>query len=330
MKICFLSNGTIQYGSYRIWVHDLNNNFAKLGYFSQINPTKLESFNVIIFGKDYITNISKIHKKYPDKIYGAINIENKNKDFYSFIDFVIVGSVEEKDSLLKFCKNIFIYPLIENMYLNVTRKVHVPKKKITLGYHGNTVHLNHLSLGFNTAIKKIIQNYPNLHFKLVCITNSFNHWQKKNYPEMEIELIKWNLQTIRSSFKNIDIGIIPTISDVIKKNSHEPLIGKYDSDITIRFKNKSNIGRALVFFQFGIPVIADYTPSNMSILGDEEQNGFAVLSHEGWYYAIEKLLDDKLRNQISNNAFKTYQNLYNPDKWSDRIWNQIKNIAPSQ
>ena len=104
-------------------------------------------------------------------------------------------------------------------------------------------------------------------------------------------------------------------------------IGKYNSDINIRFKNKSNNGRALVFFQLGIPVIADYTPSNMHILGDE-QNGYAVLSSYGWYNALEKLLCEKKRQEIANNAYNEYQKKYNHLKWSKKLYKEIKNIVP--
>lgn len=335
MKICFVSNGNINYGSYRIWVNDLNNNLNHLGYTSKINPDDPENYDVIIFGKKI--NVDKVLpsyvKKYNNKKYGWINAPNDKNVFTKYcrnnLNFIIVGSIEEKDTLLNYSKNVFIYPLIENMYLNVKRKKHIKKNEIIIGYHGNSVHLNHLNLSFNEAIKKIKEEYKDiLKIKLLVITKSLNYWKKQNRPNINIEYIKWDLKTIKKSLMNIDIGIVPNISYLkTEHNEYDDHIGKYNSDISIRFKNKSNNGRSLVFFQIGIPVIADYTPSNMHILGDEK-NGFAVLSSGGWYNAIKTLICEKKRQEISDNAFNEYKKKYNCLKWTKKIYDEIKNIVP--
>ena len=331
MKICFISNGNINYGSYRIWVNDLNNNFNHLGYTSKINPDDPENYDTIIFGKNInVDNVlSSYKKKYPNKKYGWINAPNQNKKCYSTLDFIIAGSIEEKDSLLKYVKNIFIYPLIENMYINVERKKHYKKKEIIIGYHGNCVHLNHLHLSFNKAVEKIKEKYKNIYkIKLLVITNTLNNWKQKNRPNIDIEFKKWNIKTIRNDLMDMDIGIVPTISHF--KNNHKDFdnsVGKYNSDISIRFKNKSNNGRSLVFFQLGIPIIADYTPSNMHILGDEK-NGCAVLSMNGWYNALEKLLCENKRQEMANNAYKEYQMKYNCLEYTKKLYEELKNIVP--
>ena len=93
MKICFISNGkNLNYGSYRIWVNDLNNNFNHLGYKSNINPNDPENYDIIIFGKNVpVDDILPIYKKkYTNKKYGWINAPNENKKCYSIIDFIIV------------------------------------------------------------------------------------------------------------------------------------------------------------------------------------------------------------------------------------------------
>jgi glycosyltransferase involved in cell wall biosynthesis len=335
MKICFISNGNINYGSYRIWVNDLNNNLNHLGYTSKINPQDPENYDIIIFGKNI--NVSKVLpsyvNKYNNKKYGWINAPNDKNIFTKYcidnLNFVIAGSIEEKDTLLKYNKNVFIYPLIENMYLNVKRKKHIKKNEIIIGYHGNIVHLNHLNLSFNKAVEKIKEKYKNIYkIKLLVITNSLNNWGEKNRPNIDIEFKKWDLKTIKNDLINIDIGIVPTISYF--KYDHKDFdnsIGKYNSDICIRFKNKSNNGRTLVFFQLGIPVIADYTPSNMHILGDEK-NGYAVLSSNGWYNAIENLICENKRQEIANNAYKEYKMNYDCLKWTEKLYKEIKNIEP--
>ncbi len=248
MKICFISNVNINIGSYRIWINDLNYNLNQLGYNSKINPENIEEYNIIIFGKnsDIDNKLPIFHKKYKNKKYGYINPPNENKNFYNYLDFFIVGSIEEKDSLLKYNKNIFIYPLIENMYLNVNKKIHIDKNEIIIGYHGNSAHLNSLKIGFNPAIEKLKKIY---NIKLLCITNSLHYWKQENRPNINIEFIKWNIKTIKEDLLKIDIGIIPNITYTNKDfldNKH--VIGMYSTDKLIRFKNKSNNGRSLVFF----------------------------------------------------------------------------------
>ena len=71
--------------------------------------------------------------------------------------------------------------------------------------------------------------------------------------------------------------------------------GKWKTDYLFRFKNKCNNGRSLVFFWLGVPVIADFSPSNGHILGAGDC-GFMAHSKDGWLHALRKLKDSKIRN----------------------------------
>ena len=105
------------------------------------------------------------------------------------------------------------------------------------------------------------------------------------------------------------------------------MLGKYATDMKIRFKNKSNIGRLLVLAQCGIPVVADITPSNMHILGNPD-NGFAVITEDGWYNALYQLCEDhELRNIISKNAYDEVKRLYNPYIWADKLYKNIVKLC---
>ena len=93
----------------------------------------------------------------------------------------------------------------------------------------------------------------------------------------------------------------------------------------VRFKNKSNAGRAFVFHQLGIPVVADLTPSNLHILGNPK-NGFCVLSTNGWLKAFRKLKDYKVRQEIANNAKDEFDRLYDPIIWAKDLYEEIRKI----
>jgi len=63
----------------------------------------------------------------------------------------------------------------------------------------------------------------------------------------------------------------------------------------------------------------------MHIFADPD-NGYAVLSEEGWYLAMKELVDYKRRNFISQNAFKEYKEKYNPSKWAKLLVRNIKKL----
>ena len=325
MKICFIRRGSInmQRGSYRIWVNDLNHYFNKVGIESIIKPENYDNYDIHIYGK----NNYKIKNK--NKINGIINPDaDCNLDKLSLFDFIIVGSLEEKDSLIKYHDNIFIFPLIEKMYLNVKPKEHKKKDEIIIGYHGNQNHLNHLTLGLDKALERLNDKF---NIKLIYLCSNNEEW-KDGIPNIKKQFIKWELDNIKNTILSFDIGIIPNISEYYNDNDLDENIelGKYNTDIKVRFKNKSNNGRLLVLAQCGIPVVADMTPSNMHVLGNPD-NGFAVLSSEGWYKALYKLCESyELRNFVSKNAYNEVRRLYDPYKLAKKLYDNILTVKKNK
>lgn len=340
MNIIFIAKKDINRGSYRIWINDLNH------YLKKANPsikTQIIDINnlinaqtapnsIIIIDKALIDSIiirqyCEKYKKYKKcKIY-VINPPAIKKEIYKIADGFIVGSIEEKDSLMKYKSNIIIFPLIEKIFNNPRRlKEHQDKKTIIIGYHGNPNHLNHLNLGCSRAINRISEKFKDYNFRMIVITNNIKGWViGKPTNNIPIDYKKYNLETIEDDLLKIDIGIMPNISSYKckhKTNNYDNILGKYETDIEIRFKNKSNNGRALVFHQLKIPVIADYIPSNLHILGDPK-NGYAVCSEEGWYHAFKELLDYKRREFISENAYNEVKAKYNPEIWARELLEKL-------
>ena len=149
------------------------------------------------------------------------------------VDFIIVGSIEEKESMIKYNKNCFIFPLIERMYLNKELKIHNKKDNIIIGYHGNSLHLNHMKIGLKSALEKLSKE---INIKLIYICETNKNWVE-GIPNISVQYIKWDLKTIENDIRKFDIGIVPTISEFSFKNSNKTdILGKYHSDINIRFK----------------------------------------------------------------------------------------------
>ena len=72
---------------------------------------------------------------------GIVNPPNDDRmlEFKDILDFCILGSVEERDSLLKYVNFCIYYPLIEIWFSKI--KKHTEKDQLVIGYHGNREHL---------------------------------------------------------------------------------------------------------------------------------------------------------------------------------------------
>jgi hypothetical protein len=312
----------VSIGSYRIWIHDLKKYLNSMGIHVSINDSfdNVREGEVIIFGKSDIKKAKTCKKKYPKNIIGIIN--PKGGKVYD-VDFIITGSIEEKDSL-SVNKNVFIFPLIEDRYRNIRIKRHSKKKCLVLGFHGSYTHLSK----FNPHLKKALEEFSNEHeiiLKIITDNSSFK-WVKGRPDIKSIESIAWDSDTFTRELLECDIGLIPNMVDIkpfLKKTSIDD--GLYDTDYFIRMKNKSNSGRMFVFMQHGIPVIADITPSNLHILGNPD-NGFAVFSKNGWLNSFRKLSNEKERVDMSLNALSAFNELYDPIEWARKLAKQIEGI----
>jgi len=123
-----------------------------------------------------------------------------------------------------------------------------------------------------------------------------------------------------------DIGLLPNttrINDYELKYSMD--FGLYETDYLIRFKNKSNAGRAFVFHQLGIPVVADLTPSHFHILGNPD-HGYIVCDKNGWLKAFRELSSTEQRNRIARDAKAEFDRLYNPRTWATKLHQQINEL----
>ena len=320
MSICFIcASADNKIGSHRIWVNDLCHYFKEMGIKCKINIPNPQDYDIHIYSKNTFGKL-----KYPDKINGCINPPADKKHELRKYDFIIVGSIEEKDSMMKSVSNVFIYPLIEKMYMDVTPKVHTPKEQIVIGYHGNPNHLNHFHLGLKQALEKLKTKF-NILLRFTCANK---HEWLLGKPDIPMEFVKWNLKEITKTIQSFDIGVVTNISEFEQNKGLVTQLekGLYNTDYIIRFKNKSNNGRILVLAQCGIPIVADITPSNLHLLGDPD-NGFACLSKEGWYDALYKLCEDhELRNFVSQNAYREFHRLYEPRKWAEKLYKNILNI----
>jgi hypothetical protein len=327
-KVLFIaSNHKITTGSFRIWVNDYNGYFKSLGIPSKITnkprESEIKEHDIIILGKGRFQNkrvFNDIKKSHPNKIIGAITPPPKlNLPF----DFAMAGSLEEADSL-SFHKNVIINAHIESMYLDAKIKIHEKKELLKICFHGWTHHLASFGPNLKYALEEF-EKEQNIELLIVSEKESPN-WTTGRPNIKNIKTKLWNFDSIKSDIQSCDIGIIPGIHDATEKlDSIDEKNGKFKTDYLFRFKNKCNNGRCLVFFQLGVPVIADFSPSHGHLLGTGDC-GFMAHSKSGWLHSLRKLKNHKTREQISINAYNKVKLEYDPIIWAQKYYDSLCEI----
>lgn len=224
-------------------------------------------------------------------------------------DFLVVGSLEQRDEQLKYNPNIFIYYMFPD--IKSVQKTHQQKKTTIIGYHGNKEHLFNLQPHVTEAMSRISTRHD-IEFWAMYNIEKLGRWNPRFSEKVTMKHIQWSPDNYTKFLAKCDVGIvnnaIPTPPDK-RHIINQPLTRYFGlnlrpyraRDTRIRFKYSSNPGRIYVFSQLGIPVISDFVPS-MSQLIRDEHSGFIVNSSSGWSWAMDRLISDPaLRQRFSDN-----------------------------
>jgi hypothetical protein len=330
MKVNFFTlNNNENSGSYRIWVRDLSRTFNELSLESKI-ITRIEDIesdiDTLIMCKSAYKFSKECRKKVGKKVkIGAINIDRKY--ICKEIDFVIVGSPEEYASISSY-HNVFIYPLIERKFENVERKYHSKNTDVLkVCFHGHYPHLFKFEPFLREAIELYNDNIKKIELNVITGHKDFN-W-KIGRPNVKINMFDYN-NNISSLIKENDIGVVPNVSDIrlfakgIEKVTDTNL-GLYETDYFMRYKNKTNAGRSYVFYQHGIPVIHDLSPSSFELM---KTTGYHICAHDtkSWIRELTRLTDYSFREAISKSYFDNFKTHYNPLKLGKKLIDNIEEI----
>lgn len=338
MKIFFLKRGNEKLGSNRIYIDNLSKWVSKEKTIVSKSSTIKPNFDVYILSKySSLKDVSLIRKINPDKkvLCGLIhptNLTFSGKRLLEQVDFIIVGSIEEKDFYINFKNNVIRFPQLEDIKLK--KKYHKFKKIINIGYHGNLEHLEEMSASTKRALERISDQY---NIKLTVIYDqSLGRWVKGR-PNINIEEINWSFNNLVKNVSQFDIGIVPCTNNFFLDgpNTKINLLSYFlkfftggknrrINDYILRFKATSNAGRSFVFHQLGIPVIADFWPSHFEILGNP-RCGMLAHSENGWYDSLRRLIESSnLRQEIAENALEYFKTNYDSKIWTENFINQIK------
>lgn len=222
-------------------------------------------------------------------------------------DFLVVSSIEQRDFFLRYNQNIFIYLMFPDV--PALSKEHQTSAKILIGYHGNKLHLNSMT-HLSQALDALSAKYP-LEFRAIYDVQGLGQWRKNRPQKCLVKDIQWKKESFLSDLNQCDIGVAPEGRAINAKRGKffsrfvssifNNWPGYNKDDYLIRFKYSANPGRIYVFSQAGLPVVADFTPSNCQII-QNGWSGYLVYAKEGWYNALEQLiLSFTLRQEMSDN-----------------------------
>ena len=335
MKVYFLTAGDPQLSVNRIYIENMARWLSK--YCEQIGRGNIieSGYDVYICSKySDVRDIKKLRNKNPNSIIGIVHPSDANRHVSAkmlLADFFLVGSIEEHDYYNYYCSNIFRFPQIEE--IDVKRRVHCDRSPLLIGYHGNLEHLNESSRVLKSALERLHKNHP---IKMIVVYNQQLGKWKKGKPNVPIEFIDWTFDNMVREMSKVDVGIVPCVNDSFldrnRNNSGElsKIIKRLNgrvSDYSLQFKNNANNGRALVFHQLGIPVVADFWPCHFEILSSEE-NGYLAHSEESWYLSLSKLANSsEIRQSTANNAYEVSKLKYDPLIWAKKFYEYLKKIS---
>ena len=257
---------------------------------------------IMVMTYDHL-EIKRIRIDYPNIKIGIIDPRDYSvSESVKLCDFIIVDSIEMEDYWRKAKKQIFRY--VEYPHISPRYKDYNKSNKITIGYHGNQVHIHTMENNITPALSNLGKNHD---IDMIIMYNGKppkgnEPWLPKN---INVKHVQWSFENYLKKLSLADIGIVP--NGIMSKNKLKKILCEKDDalnlssdDYVLRFKMPSNPGRIIVFGLLGIPVISDFFPSG--ILHLQESRGLIAHNQGGWEYSLEKLiLSPSLRENMGKN-----------------------------
>lgn len=337
MRILLNDIGDMTVGSTRVHIYNMGYFLKNAGADISWNDWQsYTDYDIAIFGKNtQAQHLAEARKQNPNLLIGELNPSTSPGKLAKaqLANFFIAGCIEERDFYLKFNKPILIFPQIEIFKTPI--KVHKKKEETTIGYHGNKMHIEALSLEFISAMNKLHKTH-NISFHLLYDIKNLGKAPISG-AHFRVQHTQWQLDTFASDIQKFDIGVAPGLTRMSALSAFVqkwlPGKGGFPTDYHIRFKNTANMGRVSVFIQLGIPVVADMTPCHFSILS-KPGAGYIAMSKEGWYIPLRELASSAtLRNTVAKNAFEEFSHRYDTRSISEAFINELATLlknAPNQ
>lgn len=323
MLIAFKDIGSPGMGSSRIYGYYLSSLLEELGHECPVNLPLSGREDIIVVGKG--SGRAPAYKlRSPGALVGAIN-PSLRRAVTPGIDFFLVGSIEESLSLAFTKKPRILFPQIEPDLIS-PKKTH-RQENLSVVYHGNLEHLQQLSKGLRRGLIAAHKRVP---FELVLIYN----WQSLGFASLSlprtisVKHVQWKLESFMADIRDGSIGISPA-------SAPKPLVDGIRSDLPrkslrehhlISVKRLSNVGRALLMSQLGIPVVAELSPSALALYPDPRR-GLVASNAESWEESLVYLLESAdARARMARNALDFVRKDYNPKIWASSVAQDFRTL----
>jgi hypothetical protein len=288
------------------------------------SPNLGDSDVALLFGSKF--DLSMLRKRYPNTCLGHLEPRAAQGNAVDRYDFVVVNSIEAVDYFATPEQSVFIYP---------TFPIMTPSDAITnddralstlrIGYHGNKIHLAAMCPRITEAINRLAKHVK-LEFWAMYNMRELGRWNEGGLNGVKVNHFQYDPENYSKYISKVDIGIVPQLIPVSESKFIRWLMGtplslfnERHDNFLIRFKETTNNGRAYVFAQYEIPVVADMTPSSCALFGENE-HGYVAYSTNQWFNALEALArDESLRKRLGIALKKRYETLANPDEVNKRF-----------
>lgn len=267
-----------------------------------------------------------------DVICGVVEPRSAQKNDFSGVDIVVVNGLEAMDFFSDCCENLFVY----HVYPTVSRASPAFQKNeaLTLGYHGNKLHLEAMVPRITDAIRQVHEMIP---VKLYAMYNVRELGQSKivtsRYLGFPVTHIDYSRENYARYLAHVDVGLVPHLIPTRKSRLLRYFLGtlnkryneKHD-DFLLRFKETTNLGRHFVFAQYGIPIISDMAPSACSFI-KHGYSGYLAYSTGGWFSALRSCASDaSLRKDIGERLKLEWETNYAHHLLNNRLLAELKRL----
>ncbi|MFK4766378.1 glycosyltransferase [Desulfobaculum sp. SPO524] len=281
-------------------------------------------YDVVIF-MAHDAEIDKVRSQNPDIKIGIADPKPSDTKSPQQADFLLVSSIEQREVFLKYNPNIFVYYMFPDF--SAERVVHTNKGFVTLAYHGNKVHLDCFQYHLTPVLNELGKRHT-IRLKAIYNVERLGLWSHgRPDPDLcPVDDLQWYPDCYVNYLSDIDIGIVPQMSPFPVSMHAAKLFPLHYKrwllsplDHMSYYKSSANPGRIFVFGMFGIPVVSEAIPSTSSLFHDNI-NGLQVLTKEGWYDALNRLISSAhMRAELGERLYEQVVSRYSKEQTFQRF-----------
>jgi|GEM_PF-5436959 len=308
LRITFNTETPLKYGTARIFHRNMANEFRKLGVEATFRDWDYNDKDVLIT-KAHEREVRRAKAENSDLTVGVVHPSDNDRGLVAEIeaaDFLICNTEVERDYYLKYNPNIVVthhaeyHPGVMKSYVDGP-----DSEPIEIAYHGNKGHLETMKHRITPALDLLGKEYD-VRFVAVYNVDSHGKWTT-GVPNIDVEHVQHaegpDMSRVHRRLSQCDIGIVPNYNEIpeqikrlIKFYTSKWSSDAYHNDWLVRHKNTANAGRAFVFYQLGLPVVASPVPECARVVVPE-RTGYLAHETAGWVDALERLVRDRQRRR---------------------------------